>query len=350
MQSILYADMIADADRLEIMADEIGRERYAEILGNFEGKSVLVFGDLMIDEYLRGSVRRISQESPVMVVEVEADEFKPGGAANVGNNLRALGASVAMAGVIGDDEGGRLLMSGLSEQNISTAGIVVDHSRPTTRKTRVIAQNQQVLRVDREQTHPVSESVSAELMEHVLQSVNSVDAVFVSDYRKGTLTQPLAVHISAAARAAGKMVITNPKPSSAPWLAGAHVLSLNRSEAEEVGRRRIPGDVAGEDAFGEAIRAQIDVDTLVITWGAKGLSYWRKDGEYRYVPAHRVEVADVAGAGDTTISAMTLGLLSGANTYESAVIANRAGALVVRKSGVAVVTVAELLKASAEDA
>lgn len=329
--------------------DEIGRQRYEKILSGFEGKSVLVVGDLMIDEYLRGSVRRISQESPVMVVEVESDEFKPGGAANVGNNLRALGAKVSMAGVVGDDESGRMLRMELASWSIDTTGILTDSTRPTTRKTRIIAQSQQVLRVDREQTQAVSERISERIEAHLMQAIHTVDAVLVSDYRKGVLTRATAERAINLAREAGKPLITNPKPCSASWLKGAGVLSLNRSEAEELGRRRLAGDENSESAFGEDLRKELDVDTLVITWGAKGLSYWKRDGEYRYVPAHRVEVADVAGAGDTTISAMTLALLAGGNTYESAIIANRAGACVVRKAGVATVTVEELLRPKADD-
>jgi D-beta-D-heptose 7-phosphate kinase/D-beta-D-heptose 1-phosphate adenosyltransferase len=328
------------------MEDEISRERYEGILRNFDGVSVLVVGDLMMDEYLRGSVQRISQESPVMVVEVESDEFKPGGAANVGNNLRSLGARVAMAGVVGDDECGRMLRMEMAAWKIDTTGILSDSTRPTTRKTRVIAQSQQVLRVDREQTNPISDGISERLLAYVAEILPTVDVILVSDYRKGVLSQYSAAHLITLARDAGKPLITNPKPSSAPWLSGAGVLSLNRSEAEELGRRRLTGNEDSERAFGETLRGELDVDTLVITWGAKGLSYWKRDGEYRYVPAHRVEVADVAGAGDTTISAMTLALLAGASTFEAAVIANRAGASVVRKSGVATVTVDELLRAA----
>jgi len=326
--------------------EEIGQERYREILGRFESLSVLVLGDLMMDEYLRGSVRRISPEGPVMVVEVESDEFKPGGAANVGNNLRALGARVSIAGVVGDDESGRLLRNEMASWGIDVGGVFSDPTRPTTRKTRVIAQSQQVLRVDREQTNAVSDMVSTQLVDHVSKVIGSVDAILVSDYRKGVLSAESAAKCVNIAQAAGKPLITNPKPSSAAWLAGASVLSLNRAEAEELGRRRLNMENGAEDerSFGEALRSELNVDTLVITWGARGLSYWKRSGEYRYVPAHRVEVADVAGAGDTTIGAMTLALLAGAEAYEAAVIANRAGACVVRKAGVATVTVEELLR------
>lgn len=325
------------------MIEEIGRERFREIVHRFAKFSVLVLGDLMMDEYLRGSVRRISQEAPVMVVEVESDEFKPGGAANVGNNLRALGARVLLSGVVGDDESGRLLRAEMAAWNVDVTGVLTDPTRPTTRKTRVVTQNQQVLRVDREQTHPVATEVADRLAAFIEERLKDVDAILVSDYRKGALTPETARIALELARAAGKPVVTNPKPSSAAWLRGATVLSLNQVEAEEMGRQRLPEAEEGLRPFGETLRQDLDVETLVITRGAKGLSFWKRDGAYRYVPAYRVEVADGAGAGDTTISVMMLALLAGADTYEAAVIANLAGACVVRKAGVATVNAEELL-------
>jgi len=325
------------------MEEEIGQSRYEEILGGFSGCSVLVVGDLMVDEYLRGVARRISPESPVMVVEVEADEFKPGGAANVGANLRALGAHVSMAGVVGDDDIGNQLREELASWKVDIAGIFTDPSRPTTRKTRIVAQNQQVLRVDREQTHPVSEAVSGQILAYARALLGEIDAILISDYRKGVLTPVLAESAIAQARAAGKPLVTNPKPGSAPWLRGASVLSLNQAEAEELSRERLPENDADLRAFGARLLHELDLETLVITRGSRGLCYWKREGEYRFVSAHKVEVYDTAGAGDTTISAMTLALLCGADTREAAEIANRAGACVVRKSGVATVTVEELL-------
>ena len=147
----------------------------------------------------------------------------------------------------------------------------------------------------------------------------------------------------ALAKKAGKPLFTNPKPASARWLRGATALTLNQVEAEELAGARLPEDETTLRSYGERLQQELDVETLVITRGAKGLSYWQRSGEYRYVPAHTVEVADSAGAGDTTVSALALALLCGADAYEAAVIANRAGACVVRKSGVATVTVEELL-------
>jgi len=325
------------------MEVRIGRTRTKEIVSGFSQRSILVIGDLMIDEYLRGHARRISQESPVMVVEVEGDDFKPGGAANVGNNLRALGARVSMAGVVGNDEIGRLLRSELAEQGIETSGILTDPDRPTTRKTRIVAQRQQVLRVDREQTHPIAQGIARQLLDHAALSLESVDAILVSDYRKGVVTPELAAGLSRLAQERGKPLITNPKPASAPWLRGARVLSLNQFEAEELGRASLPEDEAALCAYGERLMEDLGVEMLVITRSEKGMYYWRREGEYHHVPAFPVEVTDGAGAGDTTISTMALALVSGATDYEAAVLANRAGACVVRKAGVATVSVEELL-------
>lgn len=326
------------------MAETVSRTRYEEIVRGFARCAVLVVGDLMMDEYLRGAVRRISPESPVMIVEVEAEEFKPGGAANVASNLLALGAQVSVAGVVGDDEMGRLLRADLAERGQGVSCIVTDPARPTTRKTRIVAQNQQVLRVDREQTHPISPEVSHRLLTHIGECLNSVDAILLSDYRKGVLTAETTQGTGERARQAGKMLLANAKPASASWLNGAQVISFNQFEAEELTRTRVPDEETDLRKYGAGLVRDLGVETLVITRGAKGLCYWRRNGEYRNVPAHVVEVYDVAGAGDTTISAMTLALLSGASVHEAAFVANHAGACVVRKSGVATVSQDELIQ------
>lgn len=325
------------------MEQRISAARLAEIVTQFKKRSILVVGDLMVDEYLMGTAQRISQEGPVMVIEVHSDAFKPGGAANVAGNLRSLGAKVAIAGVVGDDEMGRLLQEELQAWKIDTAGILPDPSRPTTRKTRVVAQNQQVLRIDREQTHPLTEALAEALIARVEAALQQADAVLVSDYRKGVLSADVAARLSALAAAMGKPLVTNPKPTSAPWLRGASVLSLNHFEAEALSRSTLPENPAELHRYGVEMRERLEVETLVITQREQGLDYWRRDGEHAHVPAHTVEVADGAGAGDSTISAMTLALVSGATTYEAAEIACLAGACVVRKHGVATVTPEELM-------
>ncbi len=327
------------------MEERLSQARRAEIIAQFPSRSILVIGDLMVDEYLYGSAKRISQEGPVMVIEVVSDEFKPGGAANAGNNLRALGASVAMAGVVGNDHIARVLCRDLEASDMDTSGIVTDPSRPTTRKTRIIAQSQQVLRIDREQIQPVSDEVGRDLLGHVARILPSVDGVLVSDYRKGVLTEELAGALIELAAKAGKPLITNPKPPSARWLKGARVLSLNQVEAEDLGGAPLPNDREALHRYGERLARSMDIETLMVTRGSRGLCLWLRSGEYYEIPAHLVEVADIAGAGDTTIATMALALVCGASDVEAGELANLAGACVVRKHGVATITPDELRNA-----
>jgi rfaE bifunctional protein kinase chain/domain len=321
------------------------KDRFREIVNGFAGKHVIVLGDLMVDEYLWGKATRISPESPVMVVDVERESSVPGGAANVVNNLLALGARVSVIGVVGDDEAGRLLIQALKDEGADVSGIVADPSRPTTRKTRVVAHSQQVLRVDREQTHPIDAQVTEKLIRRLQEEISSAQAVLVSDYNKGVLTPDVARQAVQAARGKGIFLTANPKPSSARSLAGAHILQLNQVESEMAATiLGIEGMAsASPDAAGTALSQRLGVDTLIITRGAKGLMLYPSSGEPHHVPPHPVEVYDAAGAGDTVISTLTLGLVSGASAEEAAVIANHAAACVVRKVGVATVSAEEIL-------
>jgi rfaE bifunctional protein kinase chain/domain len=324
-------------------------ERYRQIVHRFADRRVIVLGDLMMDEYLLGSATRISPESPVMVVEVESERCVPGGAANVVNNLLALGANVAVIGVVGEDAAGEALRADLLARGADVAGIISDASRPTTRKTRVVAHSQQVLRVDREQAHPIAPSVANCLLEHLQNEIAEAEIVLISDYNKGVLTPQVARAMVRLAQRTGRLLTANPKPANARSLAGANLIQLNQSEAQMTSSdNRFAGE-DGLDAAGSALVRDLDVETLVVTRGAKGLSIWHAEGGARHIPAHPVEVYDVAGAGDTVISALTLGLAAGAAVEEAAEVANHAAACVVRKVGVATVTPEELLAdASAE--
>jgi D-beta-D-heptose 7-phosphate kinase/D-beta-D-heptose 1-phosphate adenosyltransferase len=319
-------------------------QRYQEIIEHFARKRLVVLGDLMMDEYLLGRATRISQESPVMVVEVEREWCVPGGAANVVNNLLALGAQVAVIGVVGGDPIGEALRQSLRERGARVEGVITDDARPTTRKTRVLAHSQQVLRVDREQTQALSAAVAAQLLSQLRQELEAAEAVVVSDYNKGVLTPEVAQETVQSARRAGCLLTSNPKPPNARLLVGSRLLSLNQSEAEATsGDRRFAGE-EGLEAAGAALVRELGVETLVVTRGGKGLSLWHAAGGVHHLPAHLVEVYDGAGAGDTVISALTLGLLAGATPEEAAEIANHAAACVVRKVGVATVTPQELLE------
>jgi rfaE bifunctional protein kinase chain/domain len=321
------------------------KDRFREIVNGFAYKHVIVLGDLMVDEYLWGKATRISPESPVMVVDVERESSVPGGAANVVNNLLALGARVSVIGVVGDDEAGKLLIQALKDEGADVSGIVADPSRPTTRKTRVVAHSQQVLRVDREQTHPIDAQVTEKLVRRLQEEISSAQAVLVSDYNKGVLTPDVARQAVQAARGKGIFLTANPKPATARSLAGAHILQLNQVESEMAATiLGIEGmSSTSPDAAGTTLSQRLGVDTLIITRGAKGLMLYPSSGEPHHVPPHPVEVYDAAGAGDTVISTLTLGLVAGASAEEAAVIANHAAACVVRKVGVATVSAEEIL-------
>jgi D-beta-D-heptose 7-phosphate kinase/D-beta-D-heptose 1-phosphate adenosyltransferase len=302
----------------------------------------VVLGDLMMDEYLWGRATRISPECPVMVVNVESETSVPGGAANVVNNLLALGAQVAVIGVVGADATGATLVESLRERGADTTGIVTDSSRATTRKTRVVAHSQQVLRVDREQTDNIDETIADRLLDQLDRMLETAECVTISDYSKGVLTPRVADATVRQTRKAGRLLTANPKPKNVATLAGAHLIQLNQSEAELAARDERFSREDDLEAAGAALVHSLNVDTLIVTRGARGLNIWCESGDAFHVPVHPVEVYDVAGAGDTVISAVTLGLLSGATVHEAAIIANHAASCVVRKVGVATVTQNEL--------
>jgi D-beta-D-heptose 7-phosphate kinase/D-beta-D-heptose 1-phosphate adenosyltransferase len=283
-----------------------------------------------------------------MVIEARRESAVPGGAANVVNNLLAFGAEVAVVGVVGDDDAGRMLKRLLEEEGADTSGIVAEPGRPTTRKTRVVAHSQQVLRVDREWTAPPMLETRDALLRHGKSLMRVAEGAVLSDYDKGMLRDSLSKALIERAGQSGTLVTANPKPANARCFRGADVASLNLSEARAASGNPEFGnwDMARQ---GETLRSDLKVRSLVVTRGAEGLSLWLEDGQHVRVPAHPVEVYDVAGAGDTTISAMTLGLLAGASPEEAAIVANHAAACVVRKVGVATATPEELLADWSDD-
>lgn len=317
---------------------------------------MVVLGDLMMDEYVWGRTSRISPEAPVMVIDVERESRVPGGAANVVNNLLALGATVAVAGVVGNDEAGMALRADLEAAGADVSGIITDGSRPTTRKTRVVAHSQQVLRVDREQTQPIRAAIAAELNAHLAHAVERADALLISEYNKGVFTAEVAAAAVGLAKRHGVLLTSNPKPPNVRLLAGADAVSLNQFEAqilandprfliaaEEVSSE---GSFAGRDGLEEAGRKLVQglgIATLIVTLSSKGMTLFHADGTADHVPPHRVEVYDAAGAGDTVISTFSLALAAGASKHDAAVLGATAAACAVRKVGVETVTVEEIV-------
>jgi len=308
----------------------------------FRRVRVLVVGDLMLDEFVWGKVHRISPEAPVPVVWVQSDSLMPGGASNVANNIRALGGQVAMAGVVGTDRWGALLLDELSSRKIDTSAVIRSSSRPTTVKTRVIAHHQQVVRVDREHTAPIEPALMDRLISQVREQVSRVDAVIIEDYGKGVISRKLLEEVIPLARARRRVITVDPKEDHFDLYHNVTALTPNRAEAGGALGRELDSEDA-VIAGGEELLRRLHSEALLITMGEDGMCLFEKTGRRTRIPTVAQEVFDVAGAGDTVIGTFTLALASGAPMPEAAILANYAAGIVVGKVGVAVTTPDELL-------
>lgn len=311
---------------------------FKKIIKKFRGKKVLVVGDLMLDCYVWGSVSRISPEAPIPVVDVTREDAKPGGAANVILNLVSLGAKVFAAGVIGMDDNAGKLMACLKKDNVNTSAVLTDGARPTTVKTRVIAHNQQVVRIDKEHKSDISSKTAKAIIAKIEKEIKNVDAVIFSDYDKGLLTRELVDGIMAAA--GDKIVTVDPKPSNMEIFKNATLISPNKKEASEAAGMAI----VTEDDVLEASRILKDITdskAILITRGEEGMSLF-KDGSIITIPTVAREVFDVTGAGDTVISVVTLALAAGASFENACILSNIAAGRVVAEVGVVTISPGEL--------
>jgi rfaE bifunctional protein kinase chain/domain len=317
-------------------------QRLDDLAARFAGRKILVLGDLMLDEFLRGKVSRISPEAPVPVVEVLETAHFPGGAANVARNLCSIGAKPGLAGVIGADEDGRVLMDLLQSEGAGVAGIVISPARPTTHKLRIVARQQQVVRVDRESKAPLSAEEQERLLAYLAREIASHEAVIIEDYGKGLINQDVANAVIRQAKETGKIVTIDPNPHNPLDWSGATAIKPNRQEAFQ-SAGRLPTE-AHEDllAVAEKLRAQWKSRYLLVTLGEEGMLLMEDGKKPYHTPTKAKEVYDVSGAGDTAIAVFTLALAAGANGIEAAEIANHAAGVVVGKLGTATLTVEEL--------
>jgi D-glycero-beta-D-manno-heptose-7-phosphate kinase len=324
---------------------------FNRILDRFPSQRILVIGDVMLDEFIWGKVSRISPEAPVPVVNVTSESYYPGGAANVARNVREFTSGVSVMGLIGNDARGQQLLDLLRATGIDTAGVLSDASRFTTTKTRVIARNQQVVRVDRERNHPLTTAQTAQVMRHLDALGPQVDAVIVADYGKGFLTQPLADCMCQWAAAHGKILAVDPHPHTSLAWSGATAVKPNRAEAFLAAG--LPASDAVEPVMsdeallgaGKRLLQKWNAGSLLVTLGEQGMLLLERDAPPYHIPTRAKAVFDVSGAGDTAIAVFTLALAGGATPREAAEIANCASGLVVAKLGTATVTRDELASA-----
>jgi rfaE bifunctional protein kinase chain/domain len=312
-----------------------------EILNKLRGLNVLVIGDLMLDHYIWGDVQRISPEAPVPVVHATHETHTAGGAANVAYNLASLGIPVSLAGALGDDSFGKSLLTLLGNAGIDTSLCAASASRPSIVKTRVIARNQQLCRIDHE---AASSSYQFEISSALEDAVKHSDAIIVSDYAKGVISQELLHFLIAQAQAHGKIIAVDPKPSRQLEFRGASLITPNRHEALQLADLPEPdyGAAYPLDEVCARIFERFAPELLVVTLGAEGMALSTEGKVDHLLPTFAREVFDVSGAGDTVIATLTAALASGASVREAASFANTAAGIVVSKVGTAVVTPDEI--------
>jgi bifunctional ADP-heptose synthase (sugar kinase/adenylyltransferase) len=346
-------------------------DRLSTILQEIRGCRVLVVGDVILDEYVWGRTERISPEAPIPVVDIERRSMGPGGAANAARSIAALGGEVSIAGVIGDDDTGPQLLGALQQIGVSDEGLVVDESRPTTRKTRVLAQGQQVVRLDYEDRSPISLSVCDSLLERLNGMLDYVQSIVVADYDKGVLTPTLTQRLFREAADRRLPVVVDPKPNNVQFFRGATIVTPNEKEAiaaaaliglsgSQDGRgfptsHLVPSGAGHEFATSpsddealiraaRALRRELSAEYVLVTRSERGMMLLSDDGvPPDSVPAVAKEVYDATGAGDTVSGTLGLCMAAGTEAGEAMRLANLAAGVVVRKLGCATASPEEIV-------
>jgi D-beta-D-heptose 7-phosphate kinase/D-beta-D-heptose 1-phosphate adenosyltransferase len=324
--------------------------RARQILAAAQKTRVLVVGDVMLDQFIWGGVSRISPEAPVPVVEFSRESFMPGGAANVARNLASLDTPAELFGAIGNDDAARKLLKLLGEQHIGCAGLVKSSARHTSIKTRIVANQQQVVRIDRETRDGLDQGTTARLLAEIKNKINKADAVIVGDYGKGVVTQPLLNEIKSLCHERGVWLSLDPKPVHHLNLSNLSLITPNRKEAFELAD--LPDETKTSNPFAdknlmlvaERLLNELRPALLLITLGELGMLLCQRGQKPFHIPTVAQEVFDVSGAGDTAIASFTLAIAGGASPVEAAILSNHAAGIVVGKVGTATTTPEELLQ------
>jgi D-glycero-beta-D-manno-heptose-7-phosphate kinase len=313
------------------------RERMETITGSIGGARVLILGDVMIDEYLIGSVERISPEAPVPVVEIQSEKLLLGGAANVASNIRALDNEPVLIGTIGNDGASERVQKLLEANGISSAYLITDPSRQTTIKTRIIAHNQQVVRADREDRRDLDPPCEEKVYQRILDVIDSVKALVISDYGKGVVTLPLLERVIALCLQKGVFVAVDPKETHFKNYRRVSVITPNHHEAGFAFGRRIRTE---EDllAVGNGLLQELDALSILITRGPQGMSLFQRGAGPTHIPTFARDVYDVTGAGDTVIAAFVSAICAGADLVEAAIVSNAAAGFTVGQIGTATIS------------
>ncbi|MCD6571252.1 MAG: D-glycero-beta-D-manno-heptose-7-phosphate kinase [Deltaproteobacteria bacterium] len=313
---------------------KINKDRLKKILNSMRSKTLAVVGDLILDEYIWGDVQRISPEAPVPVVDVQKESVQLGGAGNVAQNLVSLGAKVILGGVVGEDNPGRIMLDLFRQQGISSPLVLVDPERDTSVKTRIIAHTQQVVRIDKEVRSLIPDDVRDRLINLFKGSINSIDAVIISDYGKGVVDKKLIGKVVNLASKNSLLVSVDPKERNFPFYRRVGLITPNIKELSYGASIPIKED-ADVIAAARKVKSLLDCGMVLTTRGEKGMSLLDTDDKIIHIPTSAKAVYDVTGAGDTVIACFTLALVSGASSIEAAMISNIAAGLVVAEVGTA---------------
>lgn len=321
---------------------KINKGRLKRIVSHFQDKNILVIGDLILDHHVFGNVERVSPEAPVPVVWANQEKFACGGAANVGLNLRSLGAAVSLCGIVGNDYFGKTLFSIIDKNRINTSLIIKDSSRPTTLKTRIMAHHQQVVRVDWESVEFLSSKINRLILNKIRKNIDDFDAVIIEDYGKGTINPELLEEVVSLCKKKQKIITVDPKEEHFDYYENVTALTPNLKEAQAAAGLKIRNKNQIQ-FLGKIIMKKLNPKALLITLGEDGMMLF-SDDKHHHIPTAALEVFDVTGAGDTVISVFSLALSCGADFLEASIIANFAAGIVVGKLGAAVTNKKELFR------
>jgi D-beta-D-heptose 7-phosphate kinase/D-beta-D-heptose 1-phosphate adenosyltransferase len=312
------------------------------VLDNFAGKRILVFGDLMIDEFIFTDVRRISPEAPVPVAEVKDKTYKLGGASNVANNIVALGGKAYLCGVTGDDGFGRLFVEEADKLNINSDMVIKDSTRPTTVKTRILAHNQQIARIDNEKRDFLNKDICQSILLLIKENIDKFDGVIFSDYAKGVMEKDLVRELITLFKQKKILTACDPKINNIELIKGIDFIKPNLKEAGILAGNEIEDENMLFE-YGHRLQKDMECEALIITRGSEGITIF-SDGKSFTVPTVAKKVYDVTGAGDTTIAVFTMAVLAGAGLREATVIANTGAGIVVGEVGTAVTDIVQIKK------
>ncbi len=327
---------------------KISAKRLNTLKAGFKNLKIAVIGDMMLDCYFWGDVKRISPEAPVPIVEVENEFYRFGGAANVALNILKLGGIPHPIGVIGSDNYGAIFSSLVNETGITDAGIVTDDSRPTTTKTRVIADHQHMVRIDKESKQYLNKEVQNKVYKYLETHIKELNGIILQDYNKGVLTPWLIEKIISLANKNKVLVTVDPKFNNFFLYKNVTVFKPNRKEAEDVLGIKIKND---EDIseVGQKLLEKLNAKNVLLTLGEGGIAVFEKGKTEKRMPTKARKVADVSGAGDTVISTLTMAIASGANILEASYLANYAGGLVCEEVGIVPIEIDKLFNTVAEE-